>query len=429
MKLGWKEIKVDYLSRVEGEAAFNIKVEDGIVKEVVLNVYEPMRFFEAFLRGKRFEEIPDIASRICGICYTAHQITALRAIENALGIEVSEQTKNLRDLLTIGGIIQSHILHLYFLAIPDYMGYESAIAMAGKHAEVVKRGLRLKKLGNDTQMVVGGRAIHPFTQTIGGFTSIPKEEQLKNIGERLREEKDKAMETVRIFKDFEIPNFERKSEHVALRSENYPLNIGIISSTQGLSCSENEYREYIEEKQAPPSHAKHSTIKGRDSFLVGPLARMNLNHDRISEDAKAVAEEVGVKFPNFNPFISNIDRAIEVVQYMDDAIDIIDAMELREEERKKIDAHAGEGCAVTEAPRGILYHFYEIRNGLVRNADIVTPTAHNVYNIENDLRKYAPTILDLPEKEATLNCEKLIRAYDPCFSCSVHLINCSQGFR
>lgn len=420
--MGWEKIKVD-LARVEGEASFHIKVEENKIKEVILNVYEPIRFFEAFLKGVRSEEVPEIASRICGICYTAHQITAARAIENASGIEISEQIRDLRQLLAIGGIIQSHILHLYLLAIPDYMGYESAIAMAKDHAKTVGRGLRLKKLGNDLQTLIGGRAVHPVTLTLGGFTAFPKEEKLKKFGDELRKAKGDAIETVRIFKNFEIPNFERKCEHVALRGEDgYPLNEGKLTSTEGLLCSEYEYEKYIEEKHVPPSHAKHSIVKGRSSFLVGPLARMNLNFDKLSEDSKKIAEEMEVKFPNFNPFVSNIARAIEVVEYIDNAINVIENLKLREEKRKEVRIKPGVGCAITEAPRGILYHWYEIdRNGLVGAANIVTPTAHNVYNIEKDLFEFASGILNLPHKEANLSCEKLIRAYDPCFSCSVHL--------
>jgi coenzyme F420-reducing hydrogenase alpha subunit len=423
----WKEIRVDHLARVEGEASFWIKAEEAKVREVILNVYEPMRFFEAFLAGKRWDEVHELASRICGICYT--QITALRAIENSLGVEVSEQTSKLRDLLTIGGIIQSHVLHLYFLAIPDCLGYESAIAMANNYPEVVKRGLKLKQLANQLQTLIGGRAVHPVTTRVGGFTSLPDESDLKELSSRLKEAKEDALETVRIFKKLKIPDFERKCEHVALRSKKgYPLNLGKLSSTEGLSCEESEYRKYIEEKQVPPSHAKYSTLRGRNSFLVGPLARMNLNFDRVCEDSKGVAKEIGIKFPNFNPFVNNIARAIEVVQYLADAINLIESTKIRKEKQETIKVKPSRGCAITEAPRGILYHYYELdRKGLVSKADIVTPTAHNVLNIEKDLAAFSPSLLDLPQAKAQFECEKLIRAYDPCFSCSVHLIRVNRS--
>ena len=424
MMMSWKEIKSDYLARVEGEAAFHVKVERNKVKEVLLNVYEPIRFFEAFIKGKRCEEVPEITSRICGICSAAHQITAVRAIESALGMETSEQTKDLRHLLAIGGMIQSHVLHLYFLAIPDYLGYESVVAMTKDHPEAVKRALKLKKLGNDLETLIGGRAIHAVTTAVGGFTALPDEEKLKKFGYRLKEARNDAIKTAEMFKNIKMPNFERKCEHIALRSEDgYPLNNGKLKSTEGLSCEENEYRKYIDEKYVPPSHAKHSTVKGRSSFLVGPLARMNLNFDKLSDDSKKIAEEIGAKFPNFNPFFNNVAKAIEILQYMDDAAEIINRIKLKREERKKIEAKPGRGYAITEAPRGILYHSYEIdRNCLVGASDIVTPTAHTVHNVEKDLFEFVPSLLDLPEEEATLSCEKLIRAYDPCFSCSVHLI-------
>jgi coenzyme F420-reducing hydrogenase alpha subunit len=422
--MSWREIKVDHLARVEGEAAFNIRVRGNEVKEVTLNVYEPARFFESFLVGKRWDEVHELASRICGICYTAHQITALRAIENSLGVEVSEQTSKLRDLLTLGGMLQSHSLHLYFLALPDYLGYESALAMANDYPKVVKRGLKLKQLANQLQTLIGGRAVHPVTTRVGGFTSLPDESDLKKFCSELKEVKEDALETVRIFKGLKIPDFERRCEHVALKSESsYPLNSGKLSSTGGLSCEESDYRKCIEEKQIPPSHAKYSTLKGRSSFLVGPLARMNLNFDRVCKESKEVTKEIGVKFPNFNPFVNNIARAIEVVQYLHDAIDIIENIKIREEEPKAIKVRPGKGCAITEAPRGILYHYYELdKKGLVSKADVVTPTAHNVLNIEKDLAAFSPFLLDLPRAKAQFECEKLIRAYDPCFSCSVHLI-------
>ena len=421
-----RTIKVDYVARVEGEASFEIVIEDGMVKKTLLNVWEPIRLFEAFLVGRKYDEIHEIASRICGICYAAHQITALRAVEKALGIQPPEEVTGLRRLLTLGGMLQSHLLSLCFLAIHDYAGYESVFAMLKERPKDVELAFKLKKLGNDIQELVGGRPVHPVTTLIGRFSDVPRDAELRKIRRRLEDAKGESWRLVEILKSAEIPEFERKCPHLALKSEDgYPLNFGLLASTDGLLCPEDDYRKQISERQVPPSHAKHSTIKNQ-SFLVGPLARFNLNYDKLCGDAKRAAGELGIKRDCYNPLMQNIARTVEVIQYIDDAIRVteeLEGMDLGGAMRPhEIRARGGRGCAITEAPRGLLYHCYEFKgDGTVARADIVTPTGHNVFNIENDLREYAPRVLNLSEGEAKLACEMLVRAYDPCFSCSVHL--------
>ncbi|KYK21348.1 hypothetical protein AYK25_08265 [Thermoplasmatales archaeon SM1-50] len=418
-----KTIEVNYIARVEGRGALNISVtKDGKVQDLRFRIYEPPRFFEAFLVGRRYTEMMELTSRICGICPVAHQITALRAVENAIGLEPSEQTTDLRKLLALSAHIQSHVLSMYFLSLPDLLGYESFIAMAKDHLDVVKRALRLKKLGNDITDIVGGRAVHPVTAVVGRFTAIPSKNKFQAIRKELVNAKKDALDTVELFSNVEIPQFVRKCEHIAISDpKSYAINNGRFRSNEGLIIHESEYRDYISEKQAPYSTALHSHVKTRDSFMVGPLPRVNLNFEQLSADAKEAAKQSGVKFPNFNPFVSHLARAIEVLHSIDESIDIIDRLPLKEEGNHEIVCRAGFGAAITEAPRGSLYHSYQLdNNGIVRKADLVPPTAHNANNIEKDMHDLIGIISDATIEEIKFKCEMLVRAYDPCISCSTH---------
>jgi len=416
-------IFVDYVARVEGQGSLDIKVSGGKVEYAKFSVYEPPRFFEAFLVGRRCDEVHELTSRICGICPVAHQVTALRAVENALGIEVSQQTRDLRRLLALSAHISSHVLNLYFLAAPDYFGYESIIPMARHNSDIFRRALALKKVGNDLTELIGGRSVHPISAIVGGFTALPDRDSLKTIGARLVEAKEYALKDVELFNNLKIPSFERRCEHVALRSDSeYAVNEGRLASTDGLNVAERDYRKYIAERQVPHSIAKHSYVKNRSSIMVGPLPRVNLNFDKLSPDAQDAAKQIGFRPPVFKPYMSIVARALEVVNAIDESIRIIDRLDL-EEEKPSFEIKAGEGAAITEAPRGILYHYYKFdREGKVEKADIVTPTAHYAYNIEKDMYELVPNLLDQPLEEATLKCEMLVRAYDPCISCSAHFV-------
>jgi sulfhydrogenase subunit alpha len=417
-----KTIEVNYIARVEGRGALNINIsKEGKIQDLRFRIHEPPRFFEAFLIGRRYTEMMELTSRLCGICPVAHQITALRAVENAIGLEPSEQTKDLRKLLALSAHIQSHVLSMYFLSLPDLLGYESTLAMTKDHLDVIKRGLKLKKLGNDISDLIGGRAVHPVTAVVGGFTALPSKNKLQTMRKRLVEAKNDAFETVDLFSKLKIPQFVRKCEHIAISNQkSYAINIGRLRSTEGLNIHESEYRDYISEKQVPYSTALHSQLKTKGSFMVGPLPRVNLNFGQLSSDAKAAAKRSGVKFPNYNPFVSHLARAIELVHSIDESIDIIDRVPLKEEKRD-IGCRAGFGAAITEAPRGSLYHSYVLdNNGIIRKADLVPPTAHNANNVEKDMHEFLGTMLDEPVEEIKLKCEMLVRAYDPCISCSTH---------
>jgi coenzyme F420-reducing hydrogenase alpha subunit len=418
-----KKINVDYIARVEGQGAINIELnKNGKIKNLQFNIFEPPRFFESFLIGRKYDELMELTSRICGICPVAHQITALRAVENAMNIQISDQTRRLRKLIAISAHIQSNVLSMYFLSLPDLMGYESIIAMIKKHSDIVKRALNLKKLGNDITQIIGGRSIHPVTMLVGGFSSTTNKNKFEAIYKRLKEAKKDAIKTFELFSNLKIPDFTRKCEHVAISNpKQYAINEGSFISTEGLNIDELNYRNFIYEKQKPYSTALHSYIKKRDSFMVGPLPRVNLNWKQMSDDARDATKTSDVNFPNYNPFNSHLARSIELIHDIDECINIINNLSYKEEKPESFICKSGFGAAITEAPRGSLFHSFTFdNNGYVKKADIVPPTAHNAYNIEKDMNNFVQTIKNLSIDEITLKCEMLIRAYDPCISCSAH---------
>jgi len=419
-----RSVNVDYIARVEGQGAIDILVSgEGELRDVKVRAYEPPRFFEALMVGRKYHEVMELAARICGICPVSHEVTALRAVEDALGLEVSDATRRMRKLLAMSAVISSHALSIYFLTLPDYLGTRDMLEAAKKHGALLKRGLALKKLGNDLTELIGGRSVHPVTAVVGRFTNTVTRAEADGVRRRLVEAKDDALETVSLLGNLEIPKFSRECEHVALsKPDEYAFNEGFLASTGGIHAPQREYRRYIEEKQIPHSTGKHSTVKGRGSFLVGPLARVNINFDRLSPDARKAARSAGFKAPSFNPFHSPMARALEIVHCVDECVEILNTMPYSEKE-PAINVRAGDGFAITEAPRGINYHNYALdRNGVVTRADIVPPTCQNYANMEMDLWKLVPELLDLPDEEIAHRCEMLVRSYDPCISCSVHSI-------
>lgn len=423
-----KKVEVCYVARVEGQGNINVEVTSTGDTKAEFAVFEPIRFFEAFLIGRKYHEVHELASRICGICPITHQMTALRAIENALKVKVTPQTRALRRLLALSGWIQSHTLSLYFLTAPDYLGSDSAISMASKNHEAVVQALRLKKLGNDLSEIVGGRAIHPISAVFGGFTKTPKKEELVEIRQRSKVEKDNIWSTVELFRSFNYPEINRETEMVAISSDDeYAVNEGRLRSSKGLDAKEEEYRLHIREKEVNYSNTKRSLIGDKD-FLVGPIARVNLNYDKLTPDAKKVAEQLELQVPCCDPFMNIKARVVELVYALDESMRIIDTLSLDIGEQP-IQAELGvpcEGFALTEAPRGLLYHGYRLDPaGVVQKADIVPPTAHNSASIEASLTALAPDLIK-KDQDLTLGCEKLVRAYDPCISCSVHVTRLTE---
>jgi coenzyme F420-reducing hydrogenase alpha subunit len=419
-----RTIAVDYLARVEGEGALYLKIKDDRVTDVQLKIFEPPRFFEAFLRGRSYAEAPDITARICGICPVAYQMSTVHAIEQAWGVNLPEPLHALRRLLYCGEWIESHVLHIYMLHAPDFLGYADVVQMAKDHPEVVQRGLRLKQTGNAIVSVVGGREIHPINVRIGGFYQVPSGRDLAPVREQLLWARDAAQETVRWAAQLPFPLFERDYEFVALRHpSDYPMNAGRLVSNKGLDIPVQAYEAHFVEEQVPYSNALRSTLQGRGAYFVGPMARYNVNFDRLSPLAQEAARAAGLGPVCTNPFQSIIVRSVEVLYACDEALRILDAYEPPEAPSVPFVPSAGTGCACTEAPRGILYHRYQLDDqGLICDAKIVPPTSQNQQTIEEDLSTFVPQHLDLTKEALTWQCEQAIRNYDPCISCATHFL-------
>lgn len=417
-------IKVDYLARVEGEGALYVKIKDKKVVDAKLKIFEPPRFFEAFLRDRNFSEAPDITARICGICPIAYQMSAVHAMENAFGVKVDGQLRALRRLIYCGEWIESHVLHIYMLHAPDFLGYDDAIQMAKDFPEAVQRGLKLKKIGNDIVNLVGGREIHPINVRVGGFYKVPTKSDLAPLAEKLKWARDAALETVRWTATLDFPAFEQNYEFVALRHpDEYPFNEGRLVSNEGLDIAVPEYENHFAEEHMQHSNALHSVHKGKGAYFVGPQARYSLNFDKLSPLAQEAARDAGLGPDCRNPFQSIIVRSVETLYACDEALRLIAQYEMPEKPAVAVQPRAGIGYGCTEAPRGILYHRYRLdEQGIILEAKIVPPTSQNQRTIENDLRQFVPSRLHLPQEKLVWQCEQAIRNYDPCISCATHFL-------
>jgi len=424
MTSGSRTIRVDTLARVEGEGSLYVKLVGERVADVKLKIYEPPRLFEAFLRGRHFSEAADITARICGICPIAYQMSAVHAIERALGIQIDPAVRLLRRLFYCGEWIESHTLHVYMLHAPDFLGYEDVIGMARDHREVVERALRLKKIGNRIVQLLGGREIHPVSAAVGGFSKVPTRNQLRELASDLEWALTASLETVQWTSNLEFPNFEQDYEFVALRHpDEYPFNEGRLASNRGLDIDAAEYEDHFREMHVKHSNALHSVLRGRGSYLVGPMARFNLNFDKLPAAAQQAAAKAGLQPPVKNPFRSIVIRAVELVFACAEALRVIQEYVPPSAARVVAPNRAGVGQAITEAPRGIIYHRYELdENGLILTAKIVPPTSQNQKRIEDDLREFAAQLVAWPLDEATWKCEQAIRNYDPCISCATHFL-------
>jgi coenzyme F420-reducing hydrogenase alpha subunit len=419
-----KIIKVDYLARVEGEGSLYLKIKDKKLTDVKLKIFEPPRFFEAFLRDREYTEAPDITSRICGICPIAYQMSAVHAIENAFGVKVSGPLRDLRRLIYCGEWIESHILHAFMLHAPDFLGYQDAIQIAKDHKELIENVLRFKKTGNEVLTLLGGREIHPINVKVGGFYKVPRKEELKSVQDNLKWARDFAVEAIRFVAKLPFPDFEQDYEFVALQHpDEYPFNEGRIVSNKGLDIDASQYDDHFEEQHVKHSNALHSVLKERDSYFVGPMARYSLNHARLPKIAKDLAKEAGLGKTCTNPFKSIIIRCIESLFAVDEALRIIKNYEMPDQPAVTVEPHAGTGYACTEAPRGILYHRYQLDDkGIIQDAKIVPPTSQNQKTIENDLWAFVPKHMDQPDDRLQWQCEQAIRNYDPCISCATHFL-------
>ena len=420
-----RTIRVNTLARVEGEGALYVRLKDDQVVDVKLQIFEPPRFFEAFLRGRDYREAPDITARICGICPIAYQMSAVHAMENAFGVAIPAPLRALRRLIYCGEWIESHVLHIYMLHAPDFLGYADAIQMAKDHPDVVQRGLQLKKAGNAIVALLGGREIHPINVRVGGFYKVPTTRDLAPLAEQLHWARDAALETVRWVATLPFPDFTRDYEYIALRHPTeYPFNEGRLVSNQGLDIAVSDFDTHVVEEHVAHSNALHARLRQRGAYLVGPLARYNLNFDRLSSLAQDAARQAGLSPMCSNPFQSIIVRSVEVLYACDEALRIIDTYEQPEQPAVPVVPQAATGYACTEAPRGMLYHRYQVdAHGTILEASIVPPTSQNQKTIEDDLYAFLPPRLDLPHETLRWQCEQAIRNYDPCISCATHFLH------
>jgi coenzyme F420-reducing hydrogenase alpha subunit len=417
-------VKVDCLARVEGEGALHIKLKGDRILELKLKIPEPPRLFEAFLRGRHFLEAPDITARICGICPIAYQMSSVHAIENALGVPIDPAVRALRRLFYCGEWIESHALHVFLLHAPDFLGCEDAFGIAASHRDLVADALRLKKAGNTLVSTIGGREIHPVAARVGGFWKTPSPENLQALAPELEWAYETAARLTRWVATLPFPDFSPATEYVALsHPEEYPMNEGRIVSTMGLDISAAEFEDHFLESHVRHSNALHCQLRERGSYQVGPVARLNLNFDKLPESIRALAAECGILPPIRNPFQSIYARMIETTFACYEALRII------QDWRPPAQPYAGAapreatGCAITEAPRGILFHRYVLdSNGLILSCRIIPPTSQNLRRIEDDLWQLVPPNLELPLDQLTWRCEQAVRNYDPCISCATHFL-------
>ncbi len=423
MSRGSRRLRINSLARVEGAGALRIVVSGGVVERVELNIYEPPRFFEAFLRGRGYTEPPDITARICGICPVAYQTSACNALEQLCGAELDPPLAMLRRLFYCGEWIASHSLHIHLLHLPDFLGYPDVYTLAADHRELVEQGLAVKKAGNALLELIGGRSIHPITVRVGGFYSVPSPADLVPLAEHLRRALDSALFTARWVGGLDFPDVELDHDLLAVSDpDRYAIESGEIRSSSGLAFPAAEFADHVIEHQVRHSTALHATLDGR-RYLTGPLARYTLNSSRLSPLARRIAAEIGLGDECRNPFRSILVRAVEVVYAIEEALRLIEGYETPARAAVPVTPRAGTGHGVSEAPRGLLYHRYDLdAAGAIRAADIVPPTSQNQGAIEDDLRRLVAENLDLDDPALTALCERAIRNYDPCISCSAHFL-------
>jgi coenzyme F420-reducing hydrogenase alpha subunit len=421
-----RRITVGALTRVEGEGALYVRLSGNQIEDVQLSIYEPPRYFEAFLRGRSVEEVPDITARICGICPVAYQMASVHAIERALGVTVTPEIRRLRRLLYCGEWIESHVLHVFMLNAPDFFGRHSGIELAQEFPDAINRGLRMRKIGNQLVEVLGGRAIHPVNVRVGGFYRSPKASELTSLLDELRWALDASIESAKWVSTFDFPTFDESCEFVALQHpDEYAMNEGKIASSDQSAIDVDDYEQHFAENQVSHSTALQASRRGSDQpYFLGPLARLNLNHHQLFPRAKSLIGKLNLSLPLSNRFHSIIARSIEVVHAFEEAISIIEDYSPPAPPSVEYTHCDGTGCAATEAPRGMMFHRYDVRaSGDVGESNIVPPTSQNQRRIETDLISLLPSLIDKEDESIAAECEKLIRTYDPCISCSTHFLS------
>jgi len=417
-------IHVPVLTRVEGEGALDLRIDNGEIAELRLRIFEPPRFFEKFLEGRHYTEIPDMVARICGICPVAYQVTAAQALEKLFGVELDPWARAMRRVFYCGEWIQSHSLHIHLLAAPDFFGCNNAIELARIAPDEVRRGLRIQALGNELMDLFGARSVHPVGVRVGGFHGAPAPAQINAIRDKLRAALPEAEALVRWTASIAVPQDDQPFLSVAMQHPtDYAIETGAIGVSDGLRIEADAFDAHFAERHEPHSTALFSTYH-QQPYLVGPLARLNLNHARLPEAVKTLLAEIGLALPSRNLFHSLVARAVEILLALHEALRLLDAYRLPDSPWVLVTPRAGVATGCTEAPRGLLWHHYEMDDdGRVVNARIVPPTSQNQGRIEEDLRLSLLNFgLDQPDDALRLHCEQVIRNYDPCISCATHFL-------
>lgn len=421
-----RTIQVDELSRVEGEGALFVRVKDGVIKECKFRIVEPPRFFEAFLRGRSYLEVPDITARICGICPMAYLMGAQQAMENALGIQVTQPIRDLRRIMYCGEWIESHVLHAAMLHAPDFLGMNDVLTLAATNKDVVTNALKLKKLGNDLLEVVGGgRAIHPVNTRVGGFYKVPTKKALRGLIDDLKWGMEASMAIAKLFGTFDFPDYEYDYHYVSLRHpDEYAILEGNVVSNKGVDIPVRDFHKHFKEVHAPHTTALQGFSKDDNApYYTGPNARYSNNYSQLSKLSKQLAKEVGLGPTCNNPFKSILIRMVETLYACEEALRLIKNYEEPDIAFVEGTPKASEGFGMTEAPRGVCYHSYKLdQNGRVTKAVISSPTAQNQPQIERDLYGVVEKNLKLSDADLKWRCEQTIRNYDPCISCSAHFL-------
>lgn len=417
-------IHVPAMTRVEGEGALRLHVEAGEIKTLALDIFEPPRYFEKFLEGRRYHEVIDVVARICGICPIAYQMSAAQALENAFGMEPSDWVKAMRRVFYCGEWLQSHSLHVHLLAAPDFLGFDSVVGMAAEYPDTVRRGLMLQGLGNDLIRLLGARSVHPIGACVGGFHRAPEQAEVDAMLIKLHTALPEAEALVQWSAELSMPDDPQDFVSVSLRHPtDYPLEQGRIVSDDGLDIGVDEYDEHFAESHRAQSTALFSALHDQP-YLVGPLARLNLNLDRLPASSRKLLDASGIRFPSKNMFHSLLARAVEIHVAVTEAIRLLESYVPPDESAAVVTPRAGVGCGATEAPRGLLWHHYEVdARGNIHSARIVPPTSQNQARIEADLHRSLMRFgLEQSDDALRLRAETVIRNYDPCISCATHFL-------
>lgn len=417
-----RKISIDHITKIEGHAKLHLKIDEGKVKKVSLKILEGSRFFEGILKNKHCADVNHIASRICGICSPVHGLTSVKATEKAFNINVTEQTNTLRELLNIGGIIQSHVVHLFFLTLPDYTGHHNAVQMAQEHPHHIKKALKIKKFGNDVVNIIGGRAVHPYTVRPGGFTRIPSKDQLKKLLITAKACLPDAKQAAETFCGLKYPEFQRETKHFALKGKCYFYPKDIIACTGSDKCFsvpnyEAHFKEFFKQGSTAEFAKRHEK-----TYMVGAWSRILNNKDLLSKESKELIRCILPR--KFSPFMNNPAQAVEIFEGTKRIIEVLESTDFKDEKPIAVKPKQGTGVAANQAPRGIVFHKYKYNSkGMTNFINITTPTTQNLPNLEEDIKNFLPTILSKSKTEIKLEIEKLIRAYDPCISCATHFLD------